>query len=750
MLLKDRFGRERFRPRSTSSRLALLAISTAVMDTMLGGGGSAPAGHPTPTGSQTIAVTVNAVRTDGRLVAPTGVYFEASVTGAAVSDTTPTSGNPHNRAYHEVQYFWTITQSGRSATFTTPDGNLNLPNFCKDRTVSYGKHMACVFEVPGAVTVECLAIDRNGDYGTGSWNSTIADPDVAYSGTDTICYSPSANFTGAPAGAQQISSSWAAVLTARQGIAGDARILLRGGETYTDVYVDTVGSAWWAETNFRLGTYGTGQANLNPGGTGDVFAGRENGTHNVTEFTLYNLNIIGNYNDNTRTGSDGSREAVNVGFMSCHALLHHCKFSGWGGMTPHGNTWAKGPATYIMEQCVVENMSTYNFFVNDDQQDHNVLFFVGTENKSRVDADQGGTGGSDYGPIRLTYVSRFGMDACYFMNRKGPDQGSGFVTEQPCTRLFTGGMNSSTPWGYGYAYAGRTLCEGGTVQFGWYASITSGQSAKLPYNLVMERCISMGAMRTNAPILAETGPVTIRSTLAIVPDVNTANGVSQVLSYANSVQTTTPPRQEDHAVYNVTALLLNTTARNGGIDTGAFNFFGNSSFYTGTVTQANTVFHAPSATTPATGDAPFLTSAMVGYRPRHRGALCATLGINAMDYTRAVPTDTVTVASAAAINAGDTITFSGGASFGVIRKSGNDLTLHYLGTSSAEVLVANGETVGGTSATGDSAMVPYFYKPASGSSAIGGGSEAAPILLTQYVNGQNSNVTNLERGGIGS
>lgn len=699
--------RSRQELKSTASRNALFAVSNTLTDATLGAGSA--------------SVRITAI-TDQRLIAPTGVWFEATgLSGFDASEETPVAGSVRDPSFHDIYYIWTVTQGGRKSTYSTP--GLNIPDFWRNRNTAYGKMVAFVFDTPGPVTVECFAVDHTGNSALATWSGMILDPDTVYSGKRTICYSPTGNFTGAPSGATLVTTSWTDVFSLRQAIVGDARILLRGGETYADVQIRT-NSGWWNKSNIRIGNYGTGRAILSGSGTSEaLFAGKIASAPVTTEFCLYGVEMVGNYNANTQTGSDGrGRKAWEFIYTSGHFVLHDTITTGWNGTTPVGKSW-QGAATFILSESQITNCRQYHMFVHNDEQDHDRLAFIGSDISCRLDADVGATSssgaGNTYGPLRMGYMSRLVMDGCSLFCRSGNSEyAGGEVREQPATRMYTAGMaGPGTPYGYAYANVQRCVAEGGSVPWGWYASI-SRTSGQLPYNLLLDKVLACGGYQTDAMILAETGPVTIRNAYLIQPDCTNWTAVKQFISYANSNTSSTAPRREDHAIYNQTTLMLKTTARNAGTDTGGISVFGEWSFYTGTVIQENNIFHAPNMATPDTSQGPFSASVIPGWRPRHRGRLSAAAGMNSMDYTYGVPTHTVTVGNASGLRAGTELTFSGGGTFGLIRKEAagdNTLVLHHV---SGIDFIASGETVEATSTTGSSSEIPYFYVPTTGSPAF--------------------------------
>lgn len=85
----------------------------------------------------------------------------------------------------------------------------------------------------GTYTVTCTIRNRAGVAQTIlAATITKQDPDTVYAGTNTICYSTSGNFTGAPAGASLVTVA-DGVITRADFTSNDRRILMRSGETFS-------------------------------------------------------------------------------------------------------------------------------------------------------------------------------------------------------------------------------------------------------------------------------------------------------------------------------------------------------------------------------------------------------------------------------------------------------------------------------------------------------------------------------------
>ena len=104
--------------------------------------------------------------------------------------------------------------------------------------------------MPGTYAVRVRATDANGAYSDATVNITVQDPNTVYAGTKTVCVSPSANYSGCPAGAAQ-----------QTGVPitfNGKRVLLHRGESFGAVTVPVDHKA------VQVGAFGTGAAPVVP------------------------------------------------------------------------------------------------------------------------------------------------------------------------------------------------------------------------------------------------------------------------------------------------------------------------------------------------------------------------------------------------------------------------------------------------------------------------------------------------------
>lgn len=111
-------------------------------------------------------------------------------------------------------------------------------------TQSGGPLAAYVFERPGTYAVQVRVVAPNGQFTTANVSVTVQDPNTFYGGTRTVCVSTSANYTGCPSGAAQLT----AIPTTLDGL----RVLLRRGESFGAIDVRH------QDDGVQVGAYGTG------------------------------------------------------------------------------------------------------------------------------------------------------------------------------------------------------------------------------------------------------------------------------------------------------------------------------------------------------------------------------------------------------------------------------------------------------------------------------------------------------------
>jgi PKD repeat protein len=188
-------------------------------------------------------VAVSASRTS--CTAPCAVFFDATGT------TSSTTGRP----FHDVDYTWDFSDSGSGTWATTG----------RSKNSAKGGVAAHVFQTAGTYQVKLSAKDSSGT-ASGQATITVADPNTTFVGAKTRCVSTSGNFSGCPAGAQQVTSTDIGAQVTWLNGAGGQRLLLRGGDSWSTsktLYLNAAGPG-------LFGAYGTGKPTISTSVNGDM------------------------------------------------------------------------------------------------------------------------------------------------------------------------------------------------------------------------------------------------------------------------------------------------------------------------------------------------------------------------------------------------------------------------------------------------------------------------------------------------
>jgi hypothetical protein len=169
-------------------------------------------GLASATSSLVAAITINLTPSRTTGVAPLAVYFDASTTTADSSITFP---------MHTLSFDWDFGDPG-SGTWAISGQSKNFAT---------GPAAAHVFKNPGTYQVTVAVTDGATQSSSKTVTITVTDPNNVFAGTNTICFSPDNDFTGAPAGALQVKTSNLATVLGHA--APNRRLLLKRGASFT-------------------------------------------------------------------------------------------------------------------------------------------------------------------------------------------------------------------------------------------------------------------------------------------------------------------------------------------------------------------------------------------------------------------------------------------------------------------------------------------------------------------------------------
>ncbi len=226
------------------------------------------------------------------------------------------------REYADFHYSWDFGDAG-SGTW---------PHSARSKNTDLGYVTAHVYDTPGTYMVSLRVVDAEGKTHAYARTVTVRDPEVIFGGGKTVCVSTGTDFSEAPAGARQVTTS--DILDIEPYFQTGRRILLHRGDTWTTdgvLFIQNVPGP------FALGAFGTG---VNPDERGIY----ENAPHiictgtvpdtsfitywDVNNWQIMDLHISGDY---TREGGIGG------GTYECSNMLHYrMNMDGFG--TPIGTS----------------------------------------------------------------------------------------------------------------------------------------------------------------------------------------------------------------------------------------------------------------------------------------------------------------------------------------------------------------------------------------------------------------------------
>lgn len=209
-------------------------------------------------------------------VAPLAVFFDA----------TQTVANSTSKPFHELIYSWNFGEILASGIANWGAGS----NTSAIKNVASGPMASHVFETPGTYTV-CMSVSNGIKTVAAKTTITVTDPNLVFSGTNTICVSSSSlpvpGVADCPVGAAvALQTEWATIINSYKGT--NKRILLKGGDTFL---VSTNPSNIANPGPTQVSSYGSGRAKIqNNNFVGQYFLWQDGA---VSDFRIINLEIDG-------------------------------------------------------------------------------------------------------------------------------------------------------------------------------------------------------------------------------------------------------------------------------------------------------------------------------------------------------------------------------------------------------------------------------------------------------------------------
>ncbi|MFK7988152.1 MAG: PKD domain-containing protein [Sandaracinaceae bacterium] len=507
-------------------------------------------------------LTLDANRREG--VAPFGCMFTAVAGELDVE-----------RPFHDVRYRWTFDDPGEHTRLAE-----DLP-WGRDRDVGYGPIAAHTFERPGTYEVRCEATDGTRT-ARATLRVTVYDADDVYPGAQTLCVSPSGDFSGAPAGATEARTVEEVYASLNHAI--PLRVLFRRGETHANV------PRFNRFAGVMVGPFGDGPAPR----VEIELSFRECSSHCI----VWGIDMVGPYDPSDPHGTSKPTAGISFG-SEAHCTVHDCELRGWNTAIRPAD---EGPTSVIVSNTSVRDWWNFGFLMGGGGW-VGLAGFSAKQHPRTVRApgksEQEAPFHADHGPFRL---SRPSGPVCFTLaDLFTTNSWAGATTSvQQCIRWDSGGVESVQQ-----LVLDRIRSEGGSF------SLRPGSSGSRPgpRAVLVDKWHHVGTMQSASIAHFPHGGTSVRNGILVQPDTppESTTGLRVVLGLDH--ENPQPGNDEvPREVYSCTIVDLrgteNATAPNGPLR----DFVA----YSGTEAAhrfENNVLYAPRAVTPETSDMPLdLTS----------------------------------------------------------------------------------------------------------------------------------------------
>lgn len=427
-------------------------------------------------------------------------------------------GQGYDPRLHRIIYY---------VEFGEPDSCYTAPNHVlpewRNRNKGFGPLTAHVYRQPGRYRIQIWAYEIDSDR-RAYWEQEIAvaDPIETFRRSE-VYISALGDFSKAPPRVVGRYRSLADAWKARQRYPL-TRYIFKSGEAHLDhpyTYLDMETGGPRQAAHFVTDGKVPVTFVHNPKSKKSRFAFRvcagRNAPKPQAEMVFQNIHVQGNWDD---VNERGQPQQAAWGDFAGRFHLHHvlldqcaarnCEF----GYVSTGEADDDTPSVTIHD-CVIDSFRDLGIFGGGVPR-WNIM---GCRVTRGTNAAAGGTKGGPpfhniHGPIRLNSKqrNRVYIDGCDLFSRAGWYVNiKGWQTQQPCLRVNQAGAPGSL------LNLQRTAMEGGFL----IVSLTrmSNVVNSAIQNFVIDKCIMVGSHMTRAAIGADTGGVTLRNSLFIVPDV---------------------------------------------------------------------------------------------------------------------------------------------------------------------------------------------------------------------------------------
>lgn len=530
--------------------------------------------------------------------APESIEFEVNYSGASFDTPTTAIGvTGYDQRFHDLDIVWSFGDVG------TFDYLVNVPNEWKNKNVAYGAYAAHCFSTAGTYTATVAVMEpSSGKFATATVDVTIADPDVVFAGTDTLCIYPTGETAGTtPVGAATMQlDEFTSDDTFWQNdyrIETPKRILFKAGGTYAV----TVRKERW--TKYLFGSYETGAKPVISPATGFdscFFTSGNPGTR------YQGLEFSGNYDpalgsrDNLSPAQLAGLDLSAIGFGPCpDCVVDDCVVSGFGAFSISNNAGSDRQSFHVSNTSITDFGGSYPILWGTNTNANSTFVATGLHMVQKSDAPSEGI--QFKAPIRHNGTDRLHIRSCDMFMRD---------STQTTLKLFNAYASTDVRYTIHSCYL-----EGGvnSLDFG-------GNNKNLPdgaspqHNGKISGILSVGATSSITGLIAsEVMGLTVESCLHIQPATDKVNQSHRFFASFNSVGLTAETASAPITCRNNTFVSLRTIAQNQNTGVPEGPAFGQTigvepTIVAGTFVNENNIIHLPNMSL-ASEFAPFDTTA---------------------------------------------------------------------------------------------------------------------------------------------
>ena len=459
--------------------------------------------------------------------APDSVRFRLDLDVAGFAAAAPVGGEIYDARMHDVTAIWDF---GDGTLYTAPE---NVLEEWKNSGKGKGHFVKHMYTQPGTYYVT-VALKENGTITERSAPKKIVVQPTAdvYPTTRTVCFSTSGDFTGAPAGATQITASalatgdtnWLAIMDVNNPI----RVLFRRGETFTVTASldNTVGAG------LMFGAFGDEEDPIPIFGTGSTISVAGTYTGVRPDFRMEDVHFQGNFDPTVRTPQKYFPKLYDVMALNIigysDVMLNRVKIRGYEATVQWGTTatYANDQVNLHLNDCDISDFGgQYTLFYDYRYHDKSSLGFTGCKIVQNPLAPDD----SSFAAImRVEHVKQFYMAGCDLFHT---------CSAQPGVKL------QETPYADGgIINVHSNTTEGGLHGFSVMNNDAGGLGRASVHNTIIDGNLHLGGQGTGSMTAFKATGVTYRNNVGIQPNVgyNAGPGIIDLTKFISIAANSNP------------------------------------------------------------------------------------------------------------------------------------------------------------------------------------------------------------------